>query len=198
MAIEVFVNDRNVGSVVPGDATIGDVVEANLVYMDPRHLLQGVEVDGAAYAGDASESYGRLPAAPVARLTLRTETPQAYGKRLLGTVQQALRVVSDKTDIVIGRFDRGEDRSASSLLAELLEELQLALVLDRQVSVLDRTCVALPADDLLQIAERLLPAQERQASQQIRDLLATEIKPLLQRWLLARSTADGVPATGNA
>lgn len=198
MAIEVFVNERNVGSVVPGDATVGDVVEANLVYMDPRHLLQGVEVDGASYRGDTSESYGRLPAAQVARLTLRTESPEAYGQRLLSTVQRALGIVSAKIEVVIDRFDRGEDRSASSLLAELLEELQLALVLDRQVSVLDPSCVALPADELLQIAERLLPAQERQASDQIRHLLSSEIKPLLQRWLLARSTLNQDAGAGNA
>lgn len=178
MEISVFVNDRAVGVLDPGDASVGEVVEANLVHVEPGHVLTTVEVDGRRIDAGSEEDLARLAAREVQRLVLRVDGRDAYVRSVHAQISRALRIVGTKLATSGGLFASGDENAANRLLATVIEELHLTLVLDQQIGLLDGGPV-LPVEEVGSVAERLVDAQERRAWPEVRGLVTGRLLPLL-------------------
>ncbi|HYC22277.1 MAG TPA: hypothetical protein VEI94_06215 [Candidatus Bathyarchaeia archaeon] len=180
--MRVFINDREVGSFPPSDATIGEIIEVLRAHVDPSEVVTAIELDGRVFnAGDETQ-YARRPSREVERFAIATRTPRALAAEIHGEVRVALTIVAGKVERVIALFRQGDDRGANRLLAELMEELRLALLLDRQVASIDASLGGLPCDEVGAIATALLDAQQHRAWGELGSLLEARLLPALRGW----------------
>jgi hypothetical protein len=199
--MHVFINEREVGAVEAAGATVGEMIEALGVHVDPNEIVTSVELDGVAYSAGDDDRYNRRAAASVARLVLGTTTPATFALHMRRELASAVAVIASKVALVVQRFSAGDDRAANALLAALLEELRLALVLEQQVATLDGTVVREAVEPVAALAPALLDAQERRAWSELAGVLADRLAPVLHAWsaaeeALALPRADGVrPST---
>jgi hypothetical protein len=190
--MHVFINEREVGAVEAAGATVGEMIDALGVHIDPNEILTTVELDGIVFSAGEEERYIRRAAAKVARLVLGTATPATFALRMRHELADAVEVVAAKVDLVVDRFASGDDRNANALLASLLEELRLALVLEQQVATLDGTVISEAVEPVANVAPVLLDAQERRAWSELAEILAERFAPALRTWSRAeRSLASG-------
>jgi hypothetical protein len=180
--MHVFINDREVGALEATGATVGEMIEALGVHVDPDEIVTGVELDGVAFSAGEEERWSRRPASSVAKLVLATATPAAFAQSMRVELAAALDVIAAKVDLVVERFARGEDRDANALLAALMEELRLALVLEQQVTTLDGVVVREAAEPVAAVAPALLEAQERRRWTEVGELLVGRLAPALRGW----------------
>ncbi len=198
--MDVFINEREVGAVEAAGATVGEMIEALGVHVDPDEIVTTVEIDGVTFSAGEEERYARRAAANVRRLVLGTATPAAFARCMRAELAAAVEVVASKVDLVVTRFHVGDDRHANALLAALMEELRLALVLEQQVTTLDGALVPEAAEPVRSVAPALLSAQERRAWGELARLLAEQLAPALRAWSraeagLARDAPDGASSS---
>jgi hypothetical protein len=175
----VFINEQEVGSLSVDGATVGEVIAALSVHVPIDHVVTEIDLDGERFRGGGDEDYTRRPSRGVRRLHLRTQGPEGLAEELLDEVAGALAVVTAKLDRVVELFRAREPRSAQSLLAEMVEELHLALVLEERVGTLAGGTPTLPLADFERVGARLVDSQERGANEETARLLAVELRPLL-------------------
>jgi hypothetical protein len=187
MTMHVFINEREVGAVDAVGATVGEMIDALSVHVDPDEIVTTVEIDGVSFSAGEEERYARRAAASVRRLVLGTATPAAFARGMRAELAAAVEVVAAKVELVVARFGSGDDRDANALLAALLEELRLALVLEQQVTTLDGALVREAIAPVENIAPALLSAQERRAWGELATLLAERLAPALRAWSRAES-----------
>jgi hypothetical protein len=183
--MHVFINDREVEPVSSEGATIGEIIEALGVYIDPREILTAVELDGVAYSAGDEDRYARRAAGGVSRLVLSTQTAGAFAAAMRAEIAAALAVITYKVESVVALFRRADERGANGLLAALLEELRLVLVLDQHIVTLDGGPPSAPVEAIREIAPELLDAQERRAWAEVRGLLERRLIPALRSAPLA-------------
>ena len=192
--MHVYINDREVGALEVGGATVGEIIEALGVHVDPDEIVTAVELDGVAYNAGDDDRYARRAAASVQRLVLVTKTPAAFAESMRGELASALDVIAAKVDLVVARFRDGADRDANALLAALMEELRLALVLEQQVTTLDGVVIAAAGAPVAAVAPELLDAQERRDWSDVAALLVDGLAPALRAWSAAERA---VASAGN-
>jgi hypothetical protein len=180
--MHVFINEREVGTLDAVGTTVGEMIEALGVHVDPDQIVTSVELDGVRYSAGEEQRYARRAATSVGRLVLGTTTPAAFAADMRGELAAALEIVASKIDRVVELFRRGGDRDANALLAALLEELRLALVLEQQVRILDGQTSHGGADSVAAIAPELLGAQEQRAWPTVAALLEERLGPALRSW----------------
>jgi glutamyl/glutaminyl-tRNA synthetase len=180
--MHVFINDRALGPVAAEGATVGDILEAIGVHVDPSEIVTAVELDGVGYSAGEEERFTRRAAAGVDRLVVSTQTPAAFAVAMREEIAAALHIIAAKVAQVVALFDQHDERGANRLLAALLEELRLVLVLDQQLGMLDGRAAVTPIDDIRELAPMLLRAQEARAWPELRDLLGARVAPLLESW----------------
>ncbi|HEY2385341.1 MAG TPA: hypothetical protein VGK30_00150 [Candidatus Binatia bacterium] len=180
--MHIFINEREVGTLDAVGTTVGEMIEALGVHVDPDEIVTSVELDGVRYSAGEEDRYARRAAASVGRLVLGTTTPAAFAADMRGELAAALEIVAAKIERVVELFHRGEDRDANTLLAALLEELRLALVLEHQVTILDGHTARDGADSVAAIAPELLAAQEQRAWAAVSALLDERLGPALRAW----------------
>ena len=190
--MHIFINERQVGALDAVDATVGEMIEALGVHVDPNEIVTAVELDGVQYSAGDEDRFTRRAAASVRRLVLGTSTPAAFASSMRVELANALEIVASKVDVVVDLFKRGDDRDANKLLAGLLEELRLALVLEQQVTTLDGAVAREGGDTVTTLAPELLMAQERRAWSELAALLADRLAPALRTW--SRSQRALAPA----
>ena len=193
--MDVFINERAVGAVEAVGATVGEMIEALGVHVDPDEIVTTVEIDGITFSAGDGERYARRGAGSVRRLVLGTSTPAAFARCMRAELAAAVEVVASKVDLVVAHFAAGDDRDANALLAALMEELRLALVLEQQVATLDGAVVPEAVEPVQTVAPALLSAQERRAWGELSTLLAHELAPALRAWSRAESSLAGDPAS---
>src|SRR5262245_48658116 len=120
--MHIFINEREVGTLDAAGATVGEMVEALGVHVDPNEIVTTVELDGVRYSAGEEERFARRTAASVRRLVLGTSTPAAFAATMRDELANALDIIASKVDAVVGLFGSGDDRDANTLLASLLEE----------------------------------------------------------------------------
>jgi hypothetical protein len=180
--MRVFINDREVGLLPPSDATIGEIIEAFRAHVDPSEVVTAIELDGQVFnAGDEAQ-FSRRPARGVERFAITTKTPRALAVEIHGEVRVALAILASKVERVVALFRQGDDRGANGLLAQLMEELRLVLLLDRQVAAIDASLGGLPCDEVGEIATALLQAQQGRAWGELGGLLEGRLLPALRGW----------------
>jgi len=180
--MHVFINEREVGTLEAVGTTVGEMIEALGVHVDPDQIVTSVELDGVRYSAGEEQRYARRAATSVGRLVLGTTTPGAFAADMRGELAAALEIVASKIDRVVELFRRGGDRDANALLAALLEELRLALVLEQQVRILDGQTSRGGAGSVAAIAPELLEAQEQRAWATVAALLEERLGPALRSW----------------
>lgn len=179
--MQVFINDREIGSVSPAGLLVGEVIEALGVHVDPDEVILEVDLDGECFSA-AEETFTRRSAANVGRLALRTVASRELGLGMRGEVIDALVIVSAKVERCIELFLSGETSAAHALLSQLMEELRLVLMLDTQTATLADSARLTSTEELEGVAIRLLRAEERSDAPEVRYLLEAEMGPLLARW----------------
>jgi hypothetical protein len=189
--MRVFINDREVGPLAAGGATVGEIVEALRVHVDPREIVTGVELDGVCHSAGERERFAHRAAEGVERLALTVETPETFAASRRHDLAGCLGTLARKVGLVVDLLRRSDARAANALLAALMEELRLALLLDRQLAVLVGTAPAGPAGEIQVLGESLLGAEERRAWEEVAELLSSRLVPLLEAWSRAESAATG-------
>lgn len=180
--MQVFVNDRAIGDVTAERATVGEVVEALGVHVDPGEVLTTVALDDEVFSAGDDGRFARRAASGVQRLTLTTCTIPVFAARLRADARDALRSIARRLEKVVDTLGRGAVRPAHAELAIALDELRLLLVLDQQAVQLAGGDALTAQDELAPLAEDLLGAQRRADSHATRLLLAERLLPLLRGW----------------
>jgi len=196
--MQVFVNDRQVVELAPERATIGELVEAVGVHVDPDEILTEIAVDGEVFSAGDGARFARRPAAGVRRLTLTTSSVPAFAARLRDDVRAALRVIVGRLEQATDGLGRGDTARAQQLLAVALDELRLALILDQQSVQLAGGDALTTQADLEPLAEDLLAAQRRGDRTATRLLLAERLLPMLRGWDAVATRRHGAAARDDA
>jgi hypothetical protein len=179
--MQVFINEQEIGAIPADGATVGEVIAALAVHVPIDHVVTEIDLDGERFHGGGDEGYARRPSRAVDRLRIRTRGPEALSLELQGEVAAALAIVAAKVDRVVDLFSARDARAAQALLAELVEELHLALVLEERAAALVGQDAQLPIHDFESVGMRLVESQERGASEETARLLASDLKPLLDK-----------------
>lgn len=180
--MQIFVNDRALGEIDAARATVGDVVEALGVHVDPGEILSTITLDDEVIGAGDDARYARRPAAGVRRLTLATCSTAAFAARLRADAREALASIEGRLQRVIERLASGEMREAHGELAIALEELRLMLLVDQHATQLDGGRAFTTAAEVEPVAEALLGAQRRADGAATRTVLAERLLPLLRDW----------------
>ena len=178
--MQVFINDRDLGGLDAGNATVGEVVEALGVHFDPQDMVVGVDLDGEVFSAGDEALYSRRAAGKVGRLAVTTNRPEQIAERLRGEVIASLEVIAAKAESAAGCFRRAESQRAQQILAMLFDELRLALVLDQQVAVVGKRQAMIPMEAVETVASDLLSAQQRSATREMPLLLEERLAPMLR------------------
>lgn len=188
--MQIFVNDRPIGEVAGERATVGELVEALGVHVDPGEILTAIALDDEVLSAGDDARWARRSAGGVRRLTLTTCTVPAFAARLRSDAREALLSIAGRLERVVDGLARGQVREAHGELAVALEELRLMLILDHQAMQLGAGETFTAQDEVAPLAEALLGAQRRADNAATRTLLAERLLPLLRGWD-ARAAAHG-------
>jgi hypothetical protein len=180
--MHVFINERELGTLNPSGATIGEVLETLGLQIDSREIVTAIDLDGTTFSAGEDERYARRAASGVRRLVVRTQRPEAFVAERRGEMAEMLGLVAAKVEAVAERFRSADERSANGLLATLIEELRLLLILDHQLSLIDGSVPPIRTDEILEIAPALLEAEQRHAWRDLAGLLEARLLPLVQGW----------------
>ena len=178
--MQVFINERDMGALDAGGATVGEVVEALGVHFDPHDLVVAVDLDGEGFGAGEEALYSHRPATGVRRLCVTTNRPEEVAEHLRGEVIASLEVIAAKAESAAGCFRRAEVPRAQQILAALFDELRLALILDQQVAVVGHRSAMVPVEAVESVAADLLSAQQRSAVREMPELLESRLAPLLR------------------
>jgi len=190
--MHVFINEREIPAGAAAGATVGEMIEASRMHVDPSEIVTAVALDGVEFNAGEEERYGRRAAAGVGRLDIRTRTPVEFAADKRRSLAATLDEVAARTRTVVELLRRADTRAANGLLACLMEELRLTLLLDYQLSLLAADAPSDARAAIGELAPRLLDAEERRAWDVLAGLLETGLAPTLERW--AAATRARVPA----
>ena len=183
--MRVFINEQEIPSTAPAGATVGEVVEASRMHVDPTEILTVVELDGVAFHAGDEEQFARRAASGVAALKIRTATPTAFAADKRRGLAETLDAVAARTRLVVKLLRQSETRSANGLLACLMEELRLTILLDYQLSMLAEDAPSPARDEIAVLAPQMLHAEEKKKWDMLARLLDDSLAPLLDRWATA-------------
>jgi hypothetical protein len=180
--MHVFINEREIIAGAAAGATVGEIVEASRMHVDPSEIVTAVALDGVEFNAGDEEHYGRRPAAGVRQLVISTRSPSDFATDKRRGLAATLDEVAERTRLVVQLLRQSEARAANGLLACLMEELRLTLLLDYQLSLLAADAPSTARDEIAALAPQLLDAEEKRAWDTLADLLDTTLAPTLDRW----------------
>jgi glutamyl/glutaminyl-tRNA synthetase len=184
--MHVFINEQEIMAGAAPGATIGEIVEASRMHVDPTEIMTEVELDGVAFHAGDEQQFARRAATGVQRLTIRTRTPAAFASDKRRSLAETLDAVAQRTRIVVTLLRESNTRTANGLLACLMEELRLTLLLDYQLSLLAEDALSTIArEEIATVAPQLLNAEEKRSWQILAELLEKKLAPTLERWAAA-------------
>ncbi len=180
--MHVFINEREITVGAAAGATIGEVIEASRMHVDPSEIVSTIELDGVEFNAGDEERYARRSAAGVERLVIGTRTPRAFAADKRRSLATTLDEVAERTRLVVSLLQRSDVRNANGVLACLMEELRLSLVLDYQLALLAEDAPSPARDAIAALAPRLLAAEEQRAWNELAGLLDGVLVPTLVDW----------------
>ncbi|HZR84479.1 MAG TPA: hypothetical protein VFD92_25495 [Candidatus Binatia bacterium] len=181
--MQLFVDERQIGPLTADVATtVGEVVEALGMQVEAGRIVVAVELDGDQFHAASDGPWLARRAPTVGTLRLITSSPAELARDLRHDVRIALELIAGKLDLAIEGLGRGERHRAGQLLAQLLEELRLVLVLDREVSLVDGRPAVADAPRLERVGEELIAAQHRADVGETVRLLESGLAPLVRSW----------------
>ncbi len=63
--MHVYINEQEVMAGTTPGATIGEVIEASRMHVDPTEIVTSVELDGVAFHAGDDKQYARFPSPPL-------------------------------------------------------------------------------------------------------------------------------------
>lgn len=190
--MHVFINEREIPSgAVPG-ATIGEIIEASRMHVDPSAIVTTIELDGVPFHAGDEPQYARRAAKSVRELRISTRSPAAFAAEKRRSLGETLDAVAVRSRMVATLLRESETRSANGLLACLMEELRLTLLLDYQLALLAADEPSAAREEIGILAPQLLAAEEGRAWKTLASLLDGSLAPILERW--AATTRNRVGA----
>ena len=180
--MHVFINDREIQTGAHGGATVGEIVEASRMHVDPREIVTAVVLDGVEINAGDEPRYARRAAGSVERLVIRTASPAAFTADKRRSLVGALDQVAERTRIVVVLLREAETRAANGLLANLMEEVRLSMLLDYQLALLASDAPSEARQAIADLAPALLDAEERRAWDTLAGLLDTRLAPIIEGW----------------
>ncbi len=193
--MHVFINEQEILAGAVLGATVGEIIEASRMHVDPTEIVTEVELDGVAFhAGDEAQ-YARRAAKSVQQLKVRTQTPTAFAADKRRSLAETLDAVAERARMVGLLLRESKTRSANGLLACLMEELRLTLLLDYQLALLAADEPSAAREDIATLAPQMLAAEEQRAWDTLATLLDGSLAPVLERWAVAtRARLDAAAA----
>ncbi|MCC6764885.1 MAG: hypothetical protein IT293_09500 [Deltaproteobacteria bacterium] len=192
--MHVFINEREILSgAVPG-ATVGEIIEASRMHVDPSEMVTAIELDGVAFHAGDEQQYARRAARGIERLKISTQSPTVFAREKRRDLAETLDAVAMRSRMVATLLRAAETRSANGLLACLMEELRLTLLLDYQLALLAADEPSAAREDIATLAPRLLAAEEERAWETLASLLDGSLAPVLERWAAATRARLGAAA----
>ncbi len=192
--MHVFINEQEImAAAVPG-ATVGEIVEASRMHVDPSEIVTTVELDGVPFHAGEEERYVRRTATTVQQVKICTRSPSAFAAEKRRGLAEALDAVAARTRMVVSLLRQSETRSANGLLASLMEELRLTLLLDYQLALLAADAPSSAREEIAALAPELLEAEQGKAWEQLAGLLDASLAPLVERWAAATRARVGAAA----
>ncbi len=181
--MHVFINDLEIMAAAVAGATIGEIVEASRMHVDPSEIVTVIELDGTEFHAGEEERYARRSTTGVEQVRIRTRTPTAFAAEKRRSLAETLDAVATRTRMVVMLLRRSETRAANGLLACLMEELRLTLLLDYQLAMLAEDAPSAGArEEIAMLAPKLLDAEERKSWDRLAALLDEHLAPTLDRW----------------
>lgn len=180
--MHVFINEQEITAGAMPGATIGEVLEASRMHVDPSEIVTTVELDGVRFHAGDEQQYARRAAKSVQQLKIATLSPLAFAAEKRRSLADTLDAVAERTRMVVALLRGSETRSANGLLACLMEELRLTLVLDYQLALLAADQPSAARDEIAVLAPRLLAAGEKRSWGTLASLLDESLAPCLDRW----------------
>ncbi len=190
--MHVFINEREIPGGVASGATVGEIVEASRMHVDPAEMVTTIELDGVAFHAGDEQQYARRAAKGVERLRISTQSPAAFATEKRRSLAETLDGVAARSRMVSTLLRESETRSANGLLACLMEELRLTLLLDYQLALLAADEPSTAREDIATLAPQLLAAEEGRAWETLASLLDGSLAPVLERWAAATRARVGV------
>lgn len=180
--MHVYINEQEVMAGTTPGATIGEVIEASRMHVDPTEIVTSVELDGVAFHAGDEQQYARRAAKSVERLKIATQTPEAFAADKRRNLAETLDAVAERTRMVVTLLRGAETRVANGLLACLMEELRLTLLLDYQLALLAKDQPSAARDEIAVLAPEMLAAEEKRSWETLATLLDETLAPVLDRW----------------
>lgn len=183
--MHVFINDQEIMAGTTPGATIGEILEASRMHVDPSEIVTTVELDGVTFHAGDEQQWARRAAKSVQQLKIATLTPAAFAADKRRSLAETLDAVAERTRMVVTLLRGSETRSANGLLACLMEELRLTLLLDYQLSMLAEDEPSAARAELAELAPQMLAAEEKRSWETLASLLDDALAPMLNRWATA-------------
>jgi hypothetical protein len=180
--MHVFINEQEIMAGTTPGATIGEIIEASRMHVDPTEIVTTVELDGVAFHAGDDGQYARRAAKSVQQLKIATQTPAAFAADKRRDLAETLDAVAERTRIVVALLRGSETRAANGLLACLMEELRLTLLLDYQLAMLAEDQPSVAREEIAVLAPKMLSAEEKRAWETLAILLDQKLAPMLDRW----------------
>jgi glutamyl/glutaminyl-tRNA synthetase len=184
--MHVFINEQEIIAGATPGATVGEVVEASRMHVDPTEIVTEIELDGVAFHAGDEQQFARRAATGVQSLKIRTRSPAAFASDKRRDLAETLDAVAERTRMVVTLLRESNTRTANGLLACLMEELRLTLLLDYQLSLLAEDALSTIArEEISTVAPQLLNAEEKRSWELLAQLLEKKLAPSLERWAAA-------------
>ena len=193
--MQVFLNEELLLEVEPSGLRLGELIDAVGVQLDPDQVLTSIRVGDREYRLDGDSAWERVALDPEQAVHLRGRSSRGIAEDLDSDVADALAVVHWK----LGRSAEmlraaTTQQEGFRLLAQSVEELQLALVLDQKVGELRPGPRRTDPGRVEPVAEALVAAQVARDSGRIGDLIREELVPMLGDWIGRSSGGEDIHA----
>ena len=179
--MQVFINQRDMGSVATAGLRVGEVVEALEAHLSAEDILLRIELDGESVSA-AEDDLAKRPVDGVDCLVLHTgschELPPGLRTEMVRALGAALADIAVSIDWLLG----GDEDRAQSRMARLLDDLGVAVDLDARAAAADAAPRVTQPDELDKVLSRLRDAAGRNEANDVRYVLEEELCPLVSRW----------------
>lgn len=180
-----------------GVQSIGDLLKQLEIYVPSGDIVTDLRINGVECDGDPEARVRTLPAAGVNEIQLATRSPDAFAGEAQARLGQYLSAVHTRFERAIECFDGKNQGDALDAYRGGVQELGLLVSLCdmlRQLGMDRGTPDEAMTSDLQMICDRLWTAHDRSDFATLRDVLASRLLPLLERW----RSPDGAPAGSQA
>lgn len=181
--MQVFLNEDQVLEVAADGLRLGELIDGLRVQLDPDEVLTALRIGNDTFAADEVELWQSRPLLAGETLHLETRSGCGIAEELEDDVADALAVVHWKlaraADLLAVANSQQE---AFGLLAQSVEELQLAMVLDRQVDTLRAGRGRTEPERVESVAQALVDAQVARDASRVGTLLREQLVPIVGEW----------------